>query len=483
MLEKAHMLARQIKAVLMTYLNRRAYHLLLLTLLAGLAISLFARRHYSWQWPITTVLVEGLITFLVPGSALIALILFFVQARHQLMGLSARLFPHSRPAHLIVIGAIFFNLTLAISSMSWKAPRPYTVPDGRTYWFDGVSPVGQSVVVLALMTLAAYTALRPWLSPVLGFALIYAINDKGGWISFITRWWGPDWSTGVWATLHQMRIHDQLSLRAAVFLANIIALEQLVRLARPRPQRPNLLASLWHRITTSPRTATPSAPAKLLPHTPMTGLLTRGRHRRFAVHSHTAPWVLAIAIGVVLAAMFLISSNTRHNDRVMATLVMLTLIPGVVVATGWRERWSSLGYESLLPSRRSDFVSEIAVALAADLAIFWLAALITSTLVLAAFSPRSVASAAFSISVLASALIQLLWLGVIFLASRFRQIPLYITVLIGTGLLMLLPIFQSWSDPHGIRTPYLLATAIAESTAGLLMLLTALTLWRRADLA
>ncbi len=475
---------RQIKAVLMTYLARRTYHLLLLAMIVGYAGGSFASRHYSSRWPITSVLVAGLVTFLVPGSALVTLILFFVQARDQLMGLNARLFPKSRHAHLIAIGVLFFGLTIAISAVFWHRPGTYR-PDmyGRVDWYNGISPVGTMLVILALMTLAGYTAWKPWLFPVLAFAIIYIIKDRGGWVSFLTTWWAPSWSTGRYAAMHETRVELQYALRAAVFLANVIALEHLVRVLRPSRQRPKVLANLWLRmITSSPSTKAVPMPS-LAAHAPMAGLLTRGRHRRFAVHSHTAPWVLAVAIGVVLAGMMLIARNTHDSDRVMAAIVMLTLVPGVVVAAGWRERWASLGYESLLPSRRDQFVGEIAIALGADLIQFWLAALVTSVLVLAAFSPRSVATGAFVASVGASAMMQVLWLGGIFLASRFRQVAPYLVVLNGSGLVMLLPIFHAWYEPRGPLITFLIMVASVEMTAGLIFLLGALGLWRRADLA
>jgi hypothetical protein len=480
------MLTRQIKAVFVSYLGRRAYHGLLLAMAVGFALAWLAGVVHLSDASVRGVLFRALIALLLPGSAIVGIVFFFLQAREQLMGLSARLMPQSRTAHLIVIGMVFCIITVAISSVFWERPHSYSVPDGKTYWTEGVSPAGETTVILTLMTLAAYTAYNLWLLPVLGVALILWVEnpfihhlDVG-----ITIWWPQaNRGTGLWAAIYDLQIANQWALRTAIFLANVTALEILVKLAKPRPARTGFLWAAIHRMINATTQADPLSVAPLAVHAPMIGLLSRGRHRRYAVHSHAAPWVLAAVIAGVLVGMMLGGVNARENDKVMAALVMLNLVPGVVVAAGWRERWASLGYESLLPSPRRDFVGEIAVALASDLVEFWVAALVMTVLVLAVFARSALPTPAFGVSIVASAMMQFLWLGAIFLASRFRQIAPYVVILIGIGLAMLLPVFHVWSDPRIARIPFLIAIALTEMTCGVILLFSGLGLWRSADLS
>ncbi len=175
--------------------------------------------------------------------------------------------------------------------------------------------------------------------------------------------------------------------------------------------------------------------------------------------------------------------NDKIGSKARAALVMLTLVPGVVVASGWRERWPALGYESLFPSGREQFVKEIAVGLALDLAEFWFAALVICVAVLAFFTPRLLLTPPFIISVLASAMMQVLWFGTIFLTSRFRQVVPYVASLIGVGLGILMPMFQFWENNRLLRIGSFLLIALAEMICGVVFLILGLGLWRRADLA
>ena len=142
------MLIRQVKAVLMTYLARRAYHLLLLGIAFGVVIPWVKEYFRHSLDPVWHALLATLWLFLLPGSVVATIVLFFHQAREQLMGKSARLLPQSRSAHLIVIGFLFFAISVSVSTPWWEWPRVEADIGGNFYWNPGVSPVG---AVLASM--------------------------------------------------------------------------------------------------------------------------------------------------------------------------------------------------------------------------------------------------------------------------------------------------------------------------------------------
>jgi hypothetical protein len=297
----------------------------------------------------------------------------------------------------------------------------------------------------------------------------------------------PDWRRAddlrnAYRTLRESEHTLVVSIRWIIALVNIIALEMLVRLAKPRPAGTGIFEAA-RRTVQLLRAPRPLPVSRIVPGLPMTGLMGRGRHRRFAVHSHAAAWVFALGTGIGLVILMLLDDRTLSHTKVSAVLVMLSLLPGVVVAAGWRERWASLGYESLLPSGRDQFVKEIAIALATDLAEFWIAAFVTELAVLCFFTPKELTTGAFVLSAVCSAMMQVLWLGAIFLTSRFRQLVPYVVVLLGTALFTVIPILQVWSDPRITKLPFLVSIALTEMTFGGVLLLAGLGLWRKADLA
>jgi hypothetical protein len=153
------------------------------------------------------------------------------------------------------------------------------------------------------------------------------------------------------------------------------------------------------------------------------------------------------------------------------------------VATGWRERWPALGFESLFPSARGEFVKEIAVGLLADLAEFWVAATVASIAVLAVFTPQLLLSRFVAASIVASLMMQVLWFGAIFLSSRFRQLVPYALLLAAIGIAILSPIVEFWQDHRLFGPVIFLGVAITEMVCGLVFALMGLDSWRRAEFA
>jgi hypothetical protein len=477
----------------MSYITRRAFHLALLALAVPLCLSLVLDKalvHGQWQFGIFGVLLGMILVLLTTSGALVTILFYFLQAREQLMGLRARMMPKGRTAHLIAIGILFAGITIAISATTWEKPisQEPSKAEPHGYWEPGVSPVGATVVVFTFMILAGYAVYNPWLLPVLATMLILTVRRHPYVWNTITEmaFWLPEGyrGTGAWLVVHRLEVSNALYLRAVVFLLDLIALHGLVRLAKPKlAQRGVLNAAVLRildRVSNIQSTRAITTPA----HEPMTSMLSRGRHRRFAVHGHKSPWVLAGALAVLYTGLLWLEGvNAPENSKVCMVIVMLTIVPGAVVATGWRERWPALGFESLFPSARGEFVKEIAVGLLADLAEFWVTAAVASIAVLAVFTPQLLLSRFAAASIVASLMMQVLWFGAIFLSSRFRQLVPYALLLAAVGISILIPIFEFWQDHTLFGPPILLVVALIEMSCGVGFALTGLDLWRRADLA
>ncbi|HEY8748317.1 MAG TPA: hypothetical protein VIM11_10105 [Tepidisphaeraceae bacterium] len=488
------LLLRQIKVVLMSYATRAVLQLMLLAVLLGYGLFFGLEKLMSYYpSPYSSVvraLLETLVTLLTMGGAFILILLFFLQAREQLMGLRARLMPEARTAHLIAIGILFAGITVTVSSVWWE--RPTNGFNTHWDWRPGISPVGQTVVVLVYMTLAAYAVYNPWLLPILAAMLILGIRNSPvrNVISDI-RIWYPDGKlyseatreTSLLNVLHQLRTQNALYLRAIVFLINLIAIQVLVWLARPKRMRRGFAPAAMDHIMRS-LSSFQSHIVSVTPHVPMTSMVSRGRHRRNATRSQRAPWVLSGGSAVLLVGLlWLMGFHASENIRLCIVLVMITLLPGAVVATAWRERWLGLGYESLFPSGREQFVKEIAVGLATDLAEFWVAVAISSIAVLALFGAQALLNPSLIVSLVASLMMQILWIGAIFLASWFRQVVPYVVLLTGVGLAMLIPLFELFQNHRLLGMRSFLLIALAEMACGIIFLLSGMSLWRKADLA
>lgn len=211
-----------------------------------------------------------------------------------------------------------------------------------------------------------------------------------------------------------------------------------------------------------------------------TGFLARSWHRRLAVAGRFAPWITGAALAGLLAASRAMTGFETTDP--LPALILATLTPAVAAGLTWRERWRSLGYESLFPAGRGQFVREMASALAADVAEFWAPAVAAAAAVVVAWPPTPPDwPTRLAATLAASAMMQCLVAGGLFLTARSGHPMLYVGVLTALAAATAVPVSLAWS-PHPTLAPTgLLAAAAGEMVVGLAMAWAGGAAWRRAD--
>ena len=474
-------LANQILVVLKTYLARPAFVILIVVGLVGLGLMRTAEQiRFGHGFSVLLFLGLMLINLMPFATSLTLIGLFLFHARRQLRGPEAALTPDSRRANLLVAAAFFFAIVLALT---WFF---YDTHVARTPWQDrAVSPTALFIAVLTVMTLAALSTIGSawWL--VLLVPMIWALQNRR--FESLGNLLVQDFS--------HLRIPVRFSARAmalerrvwvvriAVLIFNLAALAVLAWRAKPRTTEPWEVRIFRRVIAWLSGERRPLAIDVDSSHRPVTSVLRRASHRRLAVHHPRFAWVVAGSLAIVLLLLSLLFGRDRDHSEVMACLAMVTVIPGAIVAASWRERWPSIAYESLYPARREEFVSEIAVALAVDLAEFWLAAFLAALLPLAILEPRMLLSPLVAAGFLASAMMQVPVFGACLLMSK-RQggiVTAGITALI--MLAQLVPLLEMWSE-HPVLTPVgLLLVALGQMCLGLVLAIAGYATWRRAEFA
>jgi hypothetical protein len=475
-------LRKQIRAAALTYMSRPAFVIIVAIGLAGLAATYALSRAEEYQpamrWSAPAVFVFMLL-LLSPSIMLLAfVIVFVVHVRDQLRGPHGALVPGFRPAHLIVAGAIFFAIVLGLTILFHR--------------FDDnpKSFVGVFAIVLTIMTLAMLSGVgSPWW--LIGLvAAITLVLDEHVWrylyvvVCDYSRLWewaaqSPSLRPGEWYS--RLRFEENLawSIRATILALNAAALGWIALRAKPRtgPSASARLSDRLAQIRIGRRSLAQG------PHRPVTTVLARGWHRRFAVHTHHVAWNLAAGLAVVMALMFLLLPHDQRHSSALLPLAMATIIPAAAVGIGWRERWPSLSYECLYPAGRAEFVNEMVVAIAADLAEFWLAATIAGLVVLAIWEPHTLLLPRFLASLTASALMQILAFGVTFLLVRFRAWPLYVVAMLLLLEATFVPLMQTWRDQRPSTPTMLLTVAVVEAALGILLAAVGRLAWGRAEFA
>lgn len=186
-------------------------------------------------------------------------------------------------------------------------------------------------------------------------------------------------------------------------------------------------------------------------------------------------WMIPVA---VVACIFV----AAEQSAVLLALMLATLTPGLTAAAIGAERWRLLGFESLFPNSRRAFVREMGLVMAINFAEFWLAGMAAAVIAIAAFTPREIASASFAMTVLASALTQVLLFGGLFLLGASRSAVPY---LIGVSLLMIgvaMPLEMAWAPMPELSVQSLLRISVAEAVLGIALLLFARNIWECVEL-
>jgi hypothetical protein len=147
----------------------------------------------------------------------------------------------------------------------------------------------------------------------------------------------------------------------------------------------------------------------------------------------------------------------------------------------WRERWTNLGYESLYPADHAQFIQELLGATAISLAELWLATAVAVLPPILIYSPHLLATPMFLVTLVASAAMQFMVFGIMFLSALYRPMLPYVNVI--TILAQLIPISFAWADQPELSQRGLLVVAIIEMAAGILVTTFGYNTWRKADLA
>jgi len=481
---------QQLRVVLQSYLTRPGIRWAALALVAGLAgvgaasaVGRFLGNSTAAGNAWTGLLAA--LSSLMAGCGIIGLgVMFFIHARHQLMGPAARMIPHTRQADLVVAGGVLPLLVAIFTTcLLW---------DRREASWLGVFSISLLCVILV-----GYAVCRPWLIPILILVVVLPFR----YLSFSKHLdevirndgrldiWCPPVNALQRASYNALtqkdprRITDYFiaiqpifvaayeqyyrylsMLRVAVLLADFLALIGLGRLSKPTHIPWVSLAEPWRRIAPRPRTT--SRVVANQRHRYVGSRFSQSLHRRFAVHDRRAAGVAALSMGLMSVWFYL-----QFDNRAAAPLLtaMLAFLPGALVAIGWRERWPNFDFESLYPVSRREFITDMAAGLALDAAEFWVAATVATLLACVCMRIPALSDGRFWAALLVGAMMQFLWLGGIFLVGQKRQTASYIAGLTPVALAVFLPLQAMWRWDHAVSAGSVVLFAIVEMCIGLAM--------------
>ena len=465
-------LANRYRQVMLTYTRRGAFHVLAAATCAWLALALLHYHYFDWRLygSAMSFLLEWLY-YLAPWMLLVALVAMVMgHVREQVDGWRVALVPNYRQPHLRV--AQFTLLLAALAAGYWlydTSRNPYFPP----------SLLGSVAMPMSLVAVAAWLALfrNPWLSLLLvPLCMMLLSTNAGSWLfdQLLNEHAGPRVS---------LFLRDDplfwMAARMVLLVAGLAALMALGwRRMRWIDQPPG---AAWARG--QDRRANTAMVESKRGHQLVSGLFARALHRRVHPFGQAAPWVLA---GVLALVLVLIPFWTRYAigpTDLLRPLVLMTSIPGIAVALAWRERWPTFSYELLYPGGRRELAREMGLAMAIDFAEFWLAITLAAVLAIVVRQPRSLASSGVLITLVASALMQVLLCGGIFLAVQRRSWVQYALTLVVLAFVVTVPVAVTWSQQPSLTPQRLLVVALIEMIIGAGLFLLGNLAWRRGEFA
>ncbi len=461
--------------VLLTYFDRTAFRVMFLVILLGgggyLVLNWF-RDAYSMQVFSGSALRDptlGLLFFIdflahfVPFVLLIVFVIVQVtHVREQMDRPQAVVIPGYIAPHLIVGGIVFFAVgafaTGVAFSVNWMTYRGDNHPD----------LLGTFAFALGLMTLTAWfaNARSPWFAAAVIPLLLLAVQNHrlANWVEDFLRY---HWE-------QERNLVQDVCLLGVDLLALIALLSRLSRL----PLESDAKAT---RRRTAPKTESESEPPRLptARHTPLTATLVRAWHLRAGVLPRGAAWAVA---GVLFVLLSFVTSVARPGPAdLLRSLILATIVPGVVVSFSWLQRWRNIASESLFPGRRRSFIRELALANAIDLAEFWVATTAAVMAPVLIWDRGQLFNPLLPVTLVASAAMQVLVFGGTFLSATNRPSLPYSTVAV--LLATLIPLGFAWGDEPTLTARGLVVVSLIEMGAGLFLAGFAYTAWRRVDLA
>jgi len=409
-------------------------------------------------------------TFLVllsPPFALVGFVtLVLTHLRTQLDDPVSAMMPHSRRAHVAVAASVFLVVPAA-GLVFYAVLMNSLVNAGHSHdaLFSGI--LGPVAVTLSVMTLAAFWSMSraPWFSLLLIPLVLLALT------------WPPLGKLA--GDLLNSDSPDYVFRSVAIITINLLLLRLIfARIARPTHDRPE-----GRRAAPGPSTP-PSIGTATKPHArrrpPATGTLARALRRRRGILAPVAPWVVAGLLAALLV--FVTFVNGPSPSDLFRSVLLPSIIPGIVISFIWRERWSNMGYESLYPAGRNRFVGELLAATAITLAELWVATTVSVLVPVLVWRTAIVRQESlFAVTLVASAAIQVFVFGVMFVAARSRPLLPFVNVV--TVLAAVVPITLAWGENPMLAPAGLLAAATVEMLLGLSLTAFGFTAWRGADLA
>jgi hypothetical protein len=512
-------LSRQVRAVAMSYFTRPGIRWALIAVVAGFV----CQRAGSPGGYVLRSLLDGIGMLTVVGGLVGLMIVFFTHARQQLMGPFARVTPHTRQANLIVAGVMMpVGVLIFTVCITWANSYP--------------SFLGVFAAFLGFVILVGYAFCRPWLVPLMvvagflafhytnldwnlnhittDFASIYARDAQLARLRgvedpsvILQRRLGEalreelltgkntDYLDALKELAHartqitflransdQQFYEYWLLTRLTLILGDVLALIALGWLARPtRTARVSLVERVRRMMPEPAKAYDPVLDQK---HRFIGTQLSRGLHRRFAVHDWRAAGVAAIAmLGLTIWFNFQWGKASGHapsvafngdwfnsqfgQDAAAGLTMMLAFLPGALVAIGWRERWANFDFESLYPVSRRQFVTDMAAGLMLDAAEFWIAAATATLLACLCMRVGFLGNGRFWAALLVGGMMQFLWLGGIFFIGQRRQTLSYVAGLTPVALAIFLPLESLWRWDRPISVSLTVTIAVLEMLVGI----------------
>jgi len=454
-------LLRQMRVVLLSYVTRTGFRSALLGAASGYAITKLAfgvarlMGHHNVEAVLPLELVSVLGGFAIIAGLFCMLILFLWHARQQLMGPPSLLIPGSRNANLMVATILFLAIALTLTLPAASDPH-------RQFF-------GVFIVMLAFLTTTAWAVCNPLLAPIPAVLMLLAARNLHvySWMLMVTesidlsKHVAPNRIVQLW---WEANTRTANCLRVAVALGDALALVILEKLARPRKRAMRFPAvfSLF-----APRTS-PSIPVfSNARHRLVDSVITRSFHRRFAVHDWRAAGVAALGIAGLTVWLGL---QFRH-DAMAVISMLIALLPGALVAIGWRDRWAVLDFESLYPVSRRQFVTDMAAGLIFDAAEFWVASIAAGLLACACMRLPGLYDTRLWIALVMGGMLQFVWIGGVFFIGQRRETFSYIAGLSPFALAIFLTLEALWRNGPPFSHAMILLIALAEMASGVTIFL------------
>lgn len=468
---------------LLTYLRRPAFRVVAFALAASFVVfALINHLNLAWipwlnQWlfrvsnNIIWLLFVMLVTLAPLTLSVVLVLMLIVQLREHLSDWRSRIFPEYNRPHIFAATLILGLTSVTISAAFFSAT------------FGHIEFAATLAVMTTLITVMAWAGVRwsPAFGPLALAVLVLAFaHPYPQWFTQIASRW-IDWF------IPMRRFVPTVGPACWLFLsaAEILLLPWLLRTASQRGAArsgtrrwPILNPRQSARKTAAAGFGFPAARHQIVH-----GVWGRAWHRRRAVlPAGAAAWVAAVLCAILMLGP-LMSDSHGDSTLILRGLLLATLTPGTVAAGIWRERWPVLGLESLFPGRRRDFVLETLLSMGMNVAEVWLAGAAAAVVAVALFHPVPWSVASFGLSLVASALVQVLVLGVLFVLTPFRAAIGYLLIMTLLMIAIAMPFALIWAGKPQLSLEGLLAIAAAEATMGAMLAIAGRNFWNAFELA